>query len=318
MTGAGSGPERVLCDNRTDGTFQVRDVATGGLVRAVSIDWPTWVASVVDGDVIAAGVDGQGFAVARRWDVQTGAVVWSYHGEVPLTLVDQSLGLEVGPSAVTVTVGPTSVHLDIAGGTEMPAGAVTVRSSTELAGGLRGIQEGSGPSTEHVRVVAANGTELLSTPGVLQIPQVDDGSMPGLAFVEDLAVTGPLRAIDVHTGQELWSSDGTSPVALVEGRLVTWNNSGDVSVLDARTGDVLWSYPVYTTDSSVMTPVTDGDKVLTIENDSGQTSLVARTLTTGAVVWAKAWDPADGTSLYVLPTGTVLAFGQARITALTP
>ena len=313
--GAGDGLERVVCSETAVGTIQVRDVATGGVVVSLSVDWPRWLADVVDGDVVAAGIDDQGRAVARRWDVETGAVMWSYRGATPLARVDASFGLSIQASAVTVSTSSEAVRLDVVRGTELPSDAVTTQGSTELAGGLRAVQEGSSESPMNVRVVDADGTELLSVPGVLHAPPADDGSMPGLIFVETGAVTSLMHAIDVHTGQELWTAAGLTPVAIIEGKLAV-DNSGDVGVLDARTGVSLWRQP--TSVSGHGSSVTDGDSLVSVESNSGQTNLVARALTTGVVVWAAPWNAADGTSLYVSSTGTVLVLGEDCVTSLAP
>ena len=309
-----AGPERVLCENRAEGTIQVRDVATGTVLGSASVDWSKLVANVIDRDVVAAGVDRQGHVVARRWNVETGAIVWNYVGQTLPPGSDQSL--EVQASSVTLTTGSETVRLDVESGSELPPSAGSVQSSTELAGGLTGIQEGSETTPMSVRILSADGAELLTAQGVLHIPQVDDGTVPGLVFVQNTQMRGPVRALNARSGREMWSSAEMTPVAIVDGKLVTSLNTGGVSVLDALTGHVLWAQPIDMTDGDMPTPVTDGHQVLTIEGSSDQLSLVARTLTTGAVIWAEPWTRADGTSLYVLPTGTVLALGQDQITAL--
>ncbi|WP_024285800.1 PQQ-binding-like beta-propeller repeat protein [Cellulomonas sp. KRMCY2] len=320
MPGAasGDGPERALCADTAAGTLQVRDIASGDVLTTVTVDWPQWQAHMIDADVIAGGVDDQGRVVARRWDAETGAVVWSYRGHVPMPGADQGVGMVVQLAAVQLVSDSASVRLDIASGAEVSPGTSMDLWSAALAGGVTVIQEGSEPpGTYVVRVVAADGTALLTTPGILRTPQVDDGSVPGLLLVENAPQDSTVRAIDVQTGNELWSRTGT-PVAIIDGRLVTWNNSGDLNVLDARTGDVIWRQQVHVPDGGAVTPLTDGENIITIESNSGQTNLVARTLTTGALSWAEPWDPADGTSQYALPTGTALAVGSSRLTGLAP
>ncbi len=126
-----------------------------------------------------------------------------------------------------------------------------------------------------------------------------------------------MTVVDSSTGDRLWSAHAT-PVALVDRHLILRTDAGDLKVVDARSGAEIWSRRVYVPDGGAPTPVTDGTCVLTVEQTAGQTSLVARSLASGAVVWAEPWDPADGTALGTLPDGTVLAWADDHGTALVP
>jgi hypothetical protein len=71
------GSELVLCGDATDGTVQVLDAVAGEVVSASSSGWSGSWAEMIDGVVIVAGIDDEGFLAARRWDATTGEVAWA-------------------------------------------------------------------------------------------------------------------------------------------------------------------------------------------------------------------------------------------------
>ena len=167
------------------------------------------------------------------------------------------------------------------------------------------------------RVLARDGSELISRAGLLHQPTFDDGSVPGLVLVADVhdAATPTLHAIDAKTGKELWTTEG-GPVLLVNGRLVTATSASTLRTLDARTGRPLWEQHIDVAADTQLTLVTDGDRILAIEGSGSR--LVARSMATGREEWSGPWSGADGTLLYALPSGTVLAVGSQHVTALAP
>lgn len=317
---AADGPDGVLCVSPADETMQVRDVATGDVVATVTSDWREWHAALVDGALVVVGVDQEGHAVARSTDPATGDVHWTYRGETTIPPGGDGFGMDVGPGMVGLAAGAWSVNLDPATGELLADGAVVQQRRVELPGGLTAIQLGATgrvPESLRVRVLASDGTELLTMPGMLEQPSVDDGSVPGLVFVVNLE-TNAIDAIDATTGTTLWSHGGFRPDVLVDGYLVaTSNTGGKLRVVDAATGEQVWTAQLHLPNYG-LAPLTDGLNVLTLEDAAGEPNLVARDLATGSVVWAEPWDPGGGALLHALPAGDVLATTDSGVTVFRP
>ena len=314
------GPERVLCAAIADGTIQLRDVATGDVVTTMTVPWPEWHAILIDGAVVAFGVDEEGHAVARSTDPATGGVNWTYRGEAAIPPGGDGFGTVVGPGTVGLVAGAWSVSLNATTGEPVARSGAVEQRPVRLAGGFSAIQSSAlhgPPDAWSVRVLAPDGTELLRVPGLLEQPLVDDGSMRGLVFVRNLS-TNAIDAIDVTTGATLWSHGGFRPDVLVDQHLVaTTDIGGKLLVLDAATGEQIWTAQLHLPNYG-LAPITDGVNVLTLEDAAGQPNLVARDLATGSVVWAEPWDPGEGALLHALPTGDVLASTDGGITMFRP
>lgn len=317
---AADGPDGVLCVSPADGTMQVRDVATGDVVATATSDWREWHAALVDGALVVVGVDQEGHAVARSTDPATGDVHWTYRGETTIPPGGDGFGMDVGPGMVGLAAGAWSVNLDPATGELLADNAAVQERRVELPGGLTATQLGAtdhDPESLRVRVLASDGTELLTMPGMLEQPLVDDGSVPGLVFVVNLE-TSAIDAIDVTTGTTLWSQGGFRPDALVDGYLVaTSNTGGKLRVVDAATGEQVWTAQLHLPNYG-LAPLTDGVNVLTLEDAAGEPNLVARDLATGSVVWAEPWDPGGGALLHALRSGDVLATTESGVTVFRP
>ena len=325
----GDGSQRVLCGNTTDGTVEVRDAVTGDVLSTVAVGWPQSRAVMVDGAVVAVGLDDARFLVARRWDATTGEVAWTYRGEAPVPTDRDDVAIDAGLNAVELLTGTAggslapAITLDIATGEALASDVSVALREVALPDGQAAVQIGRrdfsrAPSDLSVQIRAADGTEILTTPGLLYPLTVDDGSVPGLVFVESIG-NSHMQAIDATTGGVLWARAGYQPIALLDQKLLVQTASDRLQLLDATTGNQLWSQQLDIPDTSALAPVTDGEHVLTIETNSGQWNLVARDLATGAISWAEPWNAADGSWLRTLPSGAVVAsFGNDRIAALAP
>lgn len=324
------GSKRVLCGNTTDGTVEVRDAVTGDVLSTVAVSWSQSQAVMIDGAVVAVGLDDERFLVARRWDATTGQVAWTYRGEARVPTESNDVAIEPGLNAVELITGSASgslvpaITLDIATGEPLASDRSVALQEANLPNGQGAVQIGgrdvSWASTEvSVQIRAADGTEILRTPGLLDPLTVDDGSVPGLVFVENTD-NSHMQAIDATTGGVLWARAGYRPIALLDQKLLVTTASDKLQLLDATTGSHLWSQQLDIPDiPSAFEPVTDGEHVLTVETKSGQWYLVARDLATGMIAWAEPWNVTDGAYLRTLPSGTVLASaGNDRITALAP
>jgi outer membrane protein assembly factor BamB len=300
---------------QTDAIAQVLDVRTGRVLRTIDLAWSSPAATMVDGDLVVAGLDTHGRLGAARWRLSGTDPVWRYLG-APMGAGSTPTVVAHG-SSVEVFIGSDSVNLDAATGTEMPADARVDQRRVTLPDGSAAVQEsdGTGPEGLQVHVLRPDGSVVLTEPGVLQGPTVNDGSVPGLVLVMDVP-TGRERAINASTGSELWSTTGYAFGPLVNGRLVAWTTGSSLRVLDAATGQVLWQRQIGALTAGPFVPVTDGYRILSLE-DAG-TRLVARSLATGDELWSMPWAAAERSVLTTTSSGGVLVASAGRVTALAP
>ncbi len=247
-----------------DAIAQVLDVRTGRVLRTIDLAWSSSAAAMVDGDLVAAGLDADGRLGAARWRLSGTDPVWRYLGA--------RMGAGGTPAVVArgsflaVFVGTERVNLDALTGAELPPDATVDQGRVTLPSGITAVQENNGTDPEglRVRILRPDGSPVRTEPGVLEGPNVNDGSVPGLILVMDVP-TGRQRAINASTGSELWSTAGLTFGPLVDGRLIAWTTGGSLRVLDAITGQVLWQRQVGALTAGPFTPVTDGYRVLALE-----------------------------------------------------
>ncbi len=63
-----------------DAIAQVLDVRTGRVLRTIDLAWSSFAAAMVDGDLVAAGLDADGRLGAARWRLSGTDPVWRYLG----------------------------------------------------------------------------------------------------------------------------------------------------------------------------------------------------------------------------------------------
>ncbi len=121
------------------GRVELREVATGTVVMSRTVDWPLWSADFVGERVVAAGVDGQGHAVARAWDAGSGAVAWDYRSSSPMADPGDGTLVAVHPWSIRVVTASQSVDLDPATGSALP----TSGTARTIGQGIRTLADGA-------------------------------------------------------------------------------------------------------------------------------------------------------------------------------
>ncbi len=304
----------------------VLDVETGAEVATVPTPADVLGVELAAPDVVIASLDQQGAVVVSRWALPgtpgtPAREVWTRRVPEPLESIDRT-GWVFHVEGEVLRVGTVgSVPLDLATGEPRPDAAregVLYTLGATLPGGARVEWDvdrrafGIGVS----RVVPAGDGDVVELEGVPWLPDVTDGSEPGVLLLRRLGQrpdvpggSGDIVAVDPVSGADLWSGDpmaGMEPLVQVDGILVT-AGAGTVVALDVRSGDVVWQDAV---DGVGVSPaaLTDGDVVVVTERAGPELALVARDLGTGVERWR--------TSLGVLsPDGVTFAGSGAGVLA---
>ncbi|WP_298459254.1 PQQ-binding-like beta-propeller repeat protein [uncultured Cellulomonas sp.] len=307
-----------------DGAATVHDPRTGELLRSIPVG-TALTTDVVDGDLVAVGVDESGHVTAGRWSLTTGEQRWTFRS--PEVAPDATSGWSggLGEDVVGVEIGTFSVTLD-------PDTGVPVDpplSDDSSTGATWGPNPGPGDLTYTVHhapdgrttttVHGPDGGDRFTVPGSLLAPTVDDGSVPGTVLLasSDPGVGDPrsaLVAVDAATGDERWTADvPVGALAVLSGRVIA-HDPLTTTVLDAATGETAWSAETSSASGWGWAVVTDGRRVLSVEPGPDGAELVARDLATGAVRWTA---PAPFTGdVMSLPDGTVLLMSGTAVAAL--
>jgi polyvinyl alcohol dehydrogenase (cytochrome) len=329
-------------DSQRDG-HPIGATLTAAQATTLKLLWSKTPGGEVDGspvvvgrEVIAASTAG----TVAAYDLRSGAPSWSTGGLGPIS----------GSPAVAdgmVVVGSQNGHvygLRLSDGRsvwdwhapgEMPAvwSSPAVFGHTVLIG--VGSQYGDQP-LEAGRVAALD----LSSGSQKWIFCIEDGCAPGGGVWSSVAVDGAGRAyvgtgnpndgvvaFDAATGSRLWAKSfhedagrdldvGATPIVLrVGGREVVavGSNGGVFDVLDAATGDVIWSrflVPGSAVHGLIASPAYDGVS-LYVASASPPTSMMALDPSTGEFRWQTLTDlpvyaaPAVGSGVVVFGTGDV-------------
>lgn len=315
----------------------VLDVTTGTQVATVPTPADVLGVELAGSDVVVASLDQDGAVVVSRWALPESPggparQVWTQHLPEPLERIDRT-GWVFHVEADVVRVGTVgSVPLDLATGEPRPdAGRDGVLYTMEapLPGGGRvewdfdGAAMGTGAS----RVVPAGGGDGVELDGVPWLPDVTDGSVPGVLLlrrassVTDVGSgTGDLVAVDPVSGTDLWAAGrmaGMVPLVQLEGILVT-AGAGRVVAMDVRDGEVVWEDRA---DGVGHRPsaLTDGDTMVLPQGAGADLALVARDVRTGVERWRTTLDALGGESVGLVPTGAgVLVLTGGRVSLLAP
>lgn len=280
------------------------DLASGREVGAVTVEGGLLSLDLVGDDLIVATVAADGAIDVTRVGLLSGGEVWTEATEI--VAVDEEgmlLGtwLQVIDGAVVLTSsdGDVTVALDADTGERVPTPPLLQTADggwVRLADGSRALidygltssGDGSGSylvGEPSVTVAGPDGQERFSAAGELWSPWVTDGSM-----ADRIAVTRPadsggteLVALDVVTGEELWTSPAawSSTILQVDGVVVS--GSGYLSATDLRTGEELWERRGST--FGAVSPVTDGSRLAVPIGEDGATWLVAIDIRSGAEAW---------------------------------
>lgn len=265
----------VVCGLRGD------EVHTQAVTRAGTVAWSSTVTS---------GTSEHG---PRGYVVTVGDLVALW------TAGDLRLLDATGATVQRVELGAEDFVLGTAG----PAGdALVLRTGPDrVAHAVRRLV----PSVLTDSTTVLRGATEVTVPGTYAMPQVDDGSVPGLLLTTD---AGGLRAWDAR-GEPLW----TAPVAaarrgsvvVAEGRVHVASTSTAVT-LDARTGRELWQS---TTPTGSDRQLTDGRHLLVVDGRE----LVALDPADGSEAWRTPMPDGvdDVTSVHGLLVGYASTFEGA-------
>ena len=150
-------------------------------------------------------------------------------------------------------------------------------------------------------------------PGRVLQPAVDDGSAPDVLLTVPLGA-GRVVAVDAVDGRVLWRADARagSEALLLDRRLVTVSG-GDVRAIDVGTGEAVWTAEDVSPSTSQL--LTDGTVLLVpvLEPDTGPT-LLALGLSDGRERW-RAPVP-EGIRRFVVNDGRLLGLAGREVVAL--
>ncbi len=272
-------------------------------------------------DIVLLSLDLDGTVAVARRDLRAGSTVWRHEEAVQ---TPEAFGSGVGAIVTGTTVsigGPAPFVLDLTTGAETALSDERPQETRwPLADGAAVVWAGE-PTRPggSVRVEEPGGGVRFSFEGAPVLPAWQDGAGTALGARMWSGGDGPgaLVALDVRSGERLWSSaDSGAAQSLLQldGRLLRLSN--EAVLLDLRSGRTLWRHPVDTS-TDAAAPVTDGDVVVLPVRADGL-ELVAVALDTGAERWRM---PAPE-GLHVLGStaapGLVLAVTDDAVVAYRP
>lgn len=317
-TDAGFGGE--LPASGATATLRVVEIATGRDVGEVVVDGAVLSFDPADDDLVVGSVVADGTVALARVALTGGAIRWQV--ETDLAAVDTD-GIYMAPwlqvvDGLIYLVSPAGVLLEVRS-VETGEPVTGAPDLSTVSAGRRVLPDGSTAEAFYpgmaylgssdpvdvptVTVSGPDGEERFSVEGELWTPYFSDGSMADRIVVSRWGQgASSLAALDVETGEELWTSRApwSSPVLQVDGFVVT--GSGYLSAVDLRTGEEIWERSGSA--SGVIAPVTDGSRMLVPVTERGATSLTAVDVRTGAEIWRTP--TVNGIQLYVPITGGVL------------
>lgn len=278
---------------RTVTTSFLLDLADGRLLRQVD----GAEQSVVAGDLLVVGTSRRAdtdvaWTLAAQ-DPRTGEQVWSTSLPAVRRVERVNLGSQVvGVTASLVAAGgrvmlTESGHVTVLA----PDGAVERTIQVGLDGWTTLTPDGTvgwspyGAMAPAPRLWLPDGTQV-DADGYPVTPDVDDGSAPGLLWVED-SDDRELVVMDAATGRTLWRAPATTAPVVLDGTVYAGTATG-AAAWDARTGRQRWRTEVGRQAGLV---VTDGRSLLVL---SISRHWFALGLTDGARRWdAQAAPPLD-------------------------
>ncbi|GEN78577.1 outer membrane protein assembly factor BamB family protein [Actinotalea fermentans] len=301
-SGPGFGGELPAAGEQS--TLTVLDVRSGAELASVDLPGALVTFDPVEEDLVAATVTPEGAIQLTRRPLAGGPPVWSTTTEV-MAVDDDGYYAGAWPSLYDGTVLLLAPGGGLVEAIDMDTGEPTT-AEVELptaSGGWQVLPDGTRVDMSYgdilqedgvsyvvgdpsVTVTGPDGTERFEAPGGLWSPWYTDGSLPDRILVGstgDNGTGGSLSALDVVTGDELWTVPMRWSTALVQVDGVAVAGSGYAAGVDLRTGEELWQHRA--TLSGAVSPVTDGSRVVLPTTDGAVTSLVAREIRSGAETW---------------------------------
>lgn len=299
----------------------VLDAGTGR--RVAERDLPSATVSVVPfgRDVVVTEVLADSRAQVERQDPVTGEARWSFRSTDPLkTPASGPVWLfPLVQHGVIVANGPVtwafSADGRVLGEWHLQGGDWAVRGGwgldvSVLADGRFAVGESGGvglSDQDYGTVSRTDARDGFSIPGPVLEPVADDGSASDVLFLRPTGIGG-MVAMAPTSGRLLWKA-GVQPwgdALVLDSRLIVVNGR-DLSAIDARSGQVLWTTRV-AMGNHEQRVLTDGRSVFVPRFDA----LLGAVLT--------AFDPADGREQWTarLPAGASrLAVVHGHLVAMT-
>jgi len=270
---------------RTVATSFLVDVADGRVLRRVD----DVEQSVVAGDLLVVGTSERAGAdvawTLAAQDPRSGATVWSTSLPAVRRVERVNLGSQVVGVTASLTAAGGRVMLTESGHATVlgPDGSVERTIEVGLDGWTSLAADGTvgwspyGAMAPTPRLWLPDGTQV-DAEGYPVQPDVDDGSAPGLLWVEDSG-DRELVALDATTGRTLWRAPATTAPLVLDGVVYVGTATG-AAAWDARTGRERWHTDVGRQAGLV---ATDGRSLLVL-------SISRRWFALGLTDGARRWD----------------------------
>jgi outer membrane protein assembly factor BamB len=271
---------------------------------------------------VAFTASGAGFANGETVELELNGTVLATDtanklGRFKATDVVIPVGSPFGP-AVLMAVGETSG--------KMADAPLYITNSWEQAGDGPSRQSFEGNDEVLENHLAVSGTSFATEAWTF----AGDGSVTTSPAVADAVAyfadeTGTVSAVDVQTGQQLWTRDigggsgiDSSPAVdptVESGVVFVGAESGSVDALKAKNGKIVWSTSLGTSAIESSPAIADG--VIYIGSDSGDLYAIAEK--TGAVVWQTGLGSSVRSSPAVDPSANLVIVGDEAgdVTALS-
>lgn len=310
-----AGPTAADPDFHGPTDVTVLNPRTGMVARTVEQQGALLVAEPVGEDLLVATRLSDGRLSAARWDVGSPARVWTYTSRQPVLSAAEGAAVQLGTDALVVEGVAldlaTGEARTPAEGRRVPA---RVEEHT-LPGGahVTWTWYPDGASGQG-RVTSDHGTRVFAILGPPLVPALTDGSLAS-TLVVTTPERDHLRGVDLRTGRLQWirpylGAASVRATVQVDGVLVL-DDGATATAIDVRTGEDLWSTPV---DPQVGydRALTDGRVVLLPEPGASGPELVARGIADGAVTWRVAL-PTGTVALTVVDQRLVASAGDVVV-----
>ncbi|WP_146905562.1 outer membrane protein assembly factor BamB family protein [Cellulomonas aerilata] len=306
-------------DGTTLDRLVVLDARTGAVVSQRPVDRSTTVAAL-DGDVVVAHGDDDGYVHVTRTDPLGTRVRWAFVSPRPLPVRHPGWSTRMDVVEGLVVVDESDGWVLDGRGDVLRSWAGTVAAQAEGTAHLTGGRLLTRPHTTGGPYARTRVTDLVSgtvftVRGRPLESWPDDGSLDGSMLARAGHEHG-LAAYDPATGTRLWTAPGQveGRAMVLDGRVVRLTPQGLVAV-DGRSGATLWQTRFARPARSTL--VTDGRLVVVTQLD-GDRGLVlgAYGLDDGRLRWTA--DLADDIAALTVAGRQLFGWSPERLVALTP
>ena len=280
-------------------TIRVVELASGRDIGAVVVEGHVVTFYPIGEDVVVASAAADGTIDVIRAGLLDGAVTWA--AQTDTAAVDDD-GVLAWPHVRDGVLHLVSAEGRVVEAIDLETGAPTAAvadlrlsnggwflladgSRVDITYGLMMAGDGANASWEPtITVSGPDGAERFAIEGELWSPLFNDGSMADRIVVSrQRDGASRLTALDVVTGEELWTVPATWSTALLQVDGVVVAGSSYLAATDLRTGEQLWERTAG--DGAGVSTVTDGSRLAVPIREDDATWLVALDIPTGAEAW---------------------------------